>query len=347
MLKLNIKLSTNMLKKEINIFIESIAKIDNEKIIIEIKNKFYKDYFIPLYDNLKKSNADQKKVQGLIINELKTKIETIVNKRIEDISISTNENYLPDFDIWLPSDNLRTGYSNPIEIIIEKLNNFFLALSFQIVSGNEVVSNKYNFIRLNMKEGHPAMDMHDSFFISKNILLRTHCTAVTSEVIDNSKSKEMKIISFGNVYRKDDDDATHSHQFTQLDLVWIKEGLSISNLKWLIDSLLKYLFNDSINIRYRLSYFPFTEPSFEVDISCFKCKSLGCNICKKTGWIEILGAGILHPNVIKDANLNKNFVGIAAGIGIDRLVMIKYGISDIRDIYNNNFRLLEQFRGVK
>lgn len=336
-----------MLEKEIKAFIESLKKIDNEKIIIEIKNKFFKDYFIPLYDNLKKSNVDQKKVQGLIINDLKKKIEAIASERIEETDNLADKNYLPDFDVWLPADNLKTGYSNPIEIIIEKLNNFFLALSFQIVNGNEVVTDKYNFTKLNIKEGHPARDMHDSFYINASTLLRTHCTAVTSQVIDNSKSQEMKIISFGNVYRKDDDDATHSHQFTQLDLVWIKEELSISNLKWLIDSLLKYLFNDSINTRYRLSYFPFTEPSFEVDISCFKCKSLGCNICKKTGWIEILGAGILHPNVINDANIDKKFVGIAAGIGIDRLAMLKYGINDIRDIYNNNFRLIEQFRGIK
>lgn len=347
MLKSSIKLFQNMLEKEINIFIESIKKIENKKIIIEIKNKFLKDYFIPLYDNLRKSDADQKKTQGLLINELKKKIETIVSERMEEISISANENYLPDFDIWLPSDNLRTGHSNPIEIIIEKLNNFFLALSFQIVNGDEIVSDKYNFTRLNIKDDHPARDIGDSFFISKNTLLRTHCTAVTSKVIDNSKAQEIKIISFGNVYRKDDDDATHSHQFTQLDLVWIKEGLSISNLKWLIDSLLKYLFDESINTRYRLSYFPFTEPSFEVDISCSKCNSLGCNICKKSGWIEILGAGILHPNVISAANIDKKLVGIAAGIGIDRLAMLKYGITDIRDIYNNNFRLLEQFRGVK
>ncbi|MEG2198399.1 MAG: phenylalanine--tRNA ligase subunit alpha [Malacoplasma sp.] len=336
-----------MLKKEINIFIESISNIDNEKKVIEVKNKFFKDHFVNLYDVLRKSTPEEKKTLGSVINELKQEIEEIVLKRIEEINISISKNYLPDFDVSLPSDNIKSGYSNPIDIIIEKLNDFFLALSFQIVNGNEIVTTEYNFAKLNIKDGHPAMDMHDSFFISKDVLLRTHCTAVTSKVIHNCKSQEMKVVSFGNVYRKDEDDATHSHQFNQLDLVWIKEDLSISNLKWLVDKLLKYLFDDSIKTRYRLSYFPFTEPSFEVDISCFKCKSLGCNICKKTGWIEILGAGILHPNVIRDANIDKKFVGIAAGIGIDRLAMLKYGISDIRDIYNNNFRLLEQFRGAK
>lgn len=328
-------------------FKKTISELKNEKLILDEKNKFSKAFFVPLYDELKKISSEQKKDFGSKINFLKFEFEKIIESRIQELKIESINNFEPDYDLFLNIDSIKTNISNPLQIIIEKINNFFLNLSFQIINGNEVVLEKYNFEHLNIKEDHPARDMHDSFYIDKNWLLRTHCTAITAELIENRKDNELKVISFGNVYRKDDDDSTHSHQFNQLDMVWLGKELSISNLKWLIDSLLKYIFDDSIKTRYRLSYFPFTEPSFEVDVSCFNCNSKGCNICKKTGWIEILGAGILHPNVIKDAKLNSDMVGLAAGIGIDRIAMLKFGIQDIRDIYNNNFRLLEQFRGKK
>lgn len=175
-------------------------------------------------------------------------------------------------------------------------------------------------------------------------MLRTHCTTTTAELIHNALNKDIRIMSFGNVYRKDDDDATHSHQFMQIDFVWIKENLTIANLKWLIDSLIKYLFGNQLETRYRLSFFPFTEPSFEVDVQCFKCNLKGCSVCKYSTWIEIMGTGMLHQNVLSAANLDPNLKGLAFGIGVDRIAMLKYEIDDIRYLYSNNIKFNKQIK---
>lgn len=216
-------------------------------------------------------------------------------------------------------------------------------MNFKIESGNEVVRTIDNFDKLNISKDHPARQGNDSFFIDEEMMLRTHCTATTATVIDQNTSKDIRVVSFGNVYRKDDDDATHSHQFNQIDLVWVKDGLSLQNLKWLIHEMLKYIFGPKVETRFRLSHFPFTEPSFEVDMTCPYCGGNGCAICKNTGWIELLGAGMLHANVLKFAGVNIKS-GLAAGVGVDRLAMIKYGITDIRDLYSNDFRILNSFK---
>lgn len=239
---------------------------------------------------------------------------------------------------------LKNGSMHLLNIVLDDAIKFFEQLNFEVVSGNEVVTDQFNFHNLNIPKNHPSRNMQDSFFINEELLLRTHCTVTTAQKIYQNKNDDIRVLSYGNVYRKDDDDATHSHQFTQLDLVWVNKNINVANLKWLIDSFLKYLFeNNDIQTRYRLSYFPFTEPSFEVDVSCFKCQQKGCSICKKTGWIEILGAGLLNMNVLRLADI-KNSVGLAAGIGIERIAMLKYGISDIRDFYNNNFAFIKQFK---
>ncbi len=247
----------------------------------------------------------------------------------------------------IPADYLQSGSLNPVQIVIDQIIDFFERLSFDIIFDNEITTTDLNFTKLNIKDDHPARSLSDTFYISDKELLRVHCTSVTAKVLqEKNKQSEIKSVAFGNVFRKDDDDATHSHQFNQIDIVWVKEGLSISNLKWLIDALMKHLFKKNTKTRFRLSQFPFTEPSMEVDISCFVCDGKGCNVCKKTGWIEILGSGLLHPNVLENAGIDSNkFSGIAAGLGIDRIVMLKYGINDIRYIYENDFRILKQFRG--
>lgn len=331
----------------INDFREKISKIKNRNVLIEEKNIFSKNFLSPLYDELKKAPIEEKKNLGSLINKYKEEIERIVLIRIEEIENERLNSIKCQYDSMIPSDYMKSGSLNPIQIVANQILDFFKKLSFEIVYDNEITTVEYNFDRLNIKEEHPARSFSDTFYIDDKKLLRVHCTSTTAKMLElNNYKNEIKIVSFGNVFRKDDDDSTHSHQFNQIDFVWVKEGLSIANLKWLIDSLLKHLFNSSIKTRYRLSQFPFTEPSMEVDISCFVCKSKGCNVCKKTGWIEVLGSGMLHPNVLKNAGIDSNkFSGIAAGFGLDRIAMFKYGISDIRYIYENDFRILKQFRG--
>ncbi len=328
-------------------FKKNISSIKNPNVLIEEKNIFNKKFLVPLYDELKKVDVTHKKELGIRINNYKKMIDDIVEERLNNIEFEKLNSIKSEFDPMIPADYLQSGSLNPVQIVIDQIIDFFERLSFDIIFDNEITTTDLNFTKLNIKDDHPARSLSDTFYISDKELLRVHCTSVTVKVLqEKNKQSEIKSVAFGNVFRKDDDDATHSHQFNQIDIVWVKEGLSISNLKWLIDALMKHLFKKNTKTRFRLSQFPFTEPSMEVDISCFVCDGKGCNVCKKTGWIEILGSGLLHPNVLKNAGIDSNkFSGIAAGLGIDRIVMLKYGINDIRYIYENDFRILKQFRG--
>lgn len=336
----------NLIK--INEFENKIKTISKEKLVFDERNIFQKNFLTPMYDSLKKASVEEKKTMGKQINEYKNKIENICEQRIEELKNEALLSIKSEYDIAIPMDNLKSGSINPIDLVKNQIIDFFKKANFTIMTDSELTTDEYNFDRLNIKKDHPARGLSDTFFVDSKRLLRVHNTAITSKALEMfNKNDEIKILSYGNVYRKDDDDATHSHQFNQIDMVWVKKGMSISNLKWLTQKLLKYLFNDDIKVRYRLSHFPFTEPSFEIDISCFFCQSKGCNICKKTTWIEILGAGLLHPNVLKDANIKPGLSGIAFGMGIDRIAMLKYQIKDIRRMYGNDFALLNEFRGKK
>jgi len=224
------------------------------------------------------------------------------------------------------------------------VEEIFIKLGYNVVTGPEVESDHYNFEFLNIPKDHPARDMQDSFYINPYYLLRTHTSPVQARVMQTNKEKTpIKIISPGKVYRRDDD-ATHSHQFIQIETLVIDENITFADLKGTLELVAKHLFGEDRKIRLRPSYFPFTEPSVEVDVSCFECNGKGCSLCKETGWIEILGAGMVHPNVLKMSGYDsEKYQGFAIGMGIDRIAMLKYGISDIRHFYTNDLRLLEQF----
>lgn len=320
-----------------------LSKIKLEKQAIEIKNIFCKKYLNPIYDALKKADINDKKTIGQEANQFSQSIKMIIDRYLDIIKNSNDSNNIVNYDINLTSNDVVTGSFHPLTLITNQLINFFDKMGFTIFYGNEIVDTKANFDYLNIDKNHHARSESDSFYFDLNKMLRVHCTASTAEFIHNNKSDDIRVVSFGNVYRNDDDDQTHSHQFMQLDFMWIRENLNIKNLKWLITELLKELFGQDIESRFRLSHFPFTEPSFEVDMKCHHCNGKGCSVCKQSGWIEILGAGMLHSNVLKSANI-KIKTGLAAGIGIERLAMIKYGISDVREFYTNNFRFLEQFK---
>lgn len=316
----------------------------NETQIIEAKNAFANKYLSPIYSELKLASIGEKKAIGNFANIFKNEINELTDRYLKRIKLEKeNSQHKLNYDINIDNVKLTKGGLTPLTLITNEVIEFFKYLNFEIVTGDEVVSTKYNFDHLNIGSNHPARSTQDSFFINQLTMLRTHCTSVTAQMLDGNKSKDIRLVTYGNVYRNDEDDATHSHQFNQVDLVWVRDGLSIRNLKWIVSSLIKHLFGEEIQSRFRLSYFPFTEPSFEVDMTCTNCHGKGCSICKFTGWIEVLGAGMLHQNVLKAANIDIK-TAIAAGLGLDRLAMLKYGITDIRDLYSNDFRVLDQFK---
>ncbi|BAC44714.1 phenylalanine--tRNA ligase subunit alpha [Malacoplasma penetrans] len=335
--------------ENIKILQDKIKDIEIEKNVYDERNIFLKNYLSPLYKELKEMSEEDKKEFGKQLNQYKEMIEDVAEKRINEIKKQKILNIKSEYDINLPADYFQSGGINPIDLVKNEIVKFFKKANFKILTESEVTSVEFNFDSLNIKKDHPARSISDTFYIDDKQLLRVHNTAITSKALRMfNKEEEIKVLSHGNVYRKDDDDATHSHQFNQIDMVWVKKGMSLANLKWLTDKLLKYLFNESIKIRYRISHFPFTEPSFEVDINCFFCDSKDhCSVCKNTKWIEVLGAGLLHPNVLKNANVKKGLSGIAFGIGIDRIAMLKYQIKDIRRLYGNDFSLIESFKGER
>ncbi len=217
-------------------------------------------------------------------------------------------------------------------------------MGYEVAEGPEVEKDYYNFEALNLPKGHPARDMQDSFYITEDILLRTHTSPVQARTMEAKEGRPFRIICPGKVYRRDNDDATHSHQFTQIEGLVVGEGIRMSDLKGTLDLFAKKMFGEDREIRLRPSYFPFTEPSVEMDISCFKCGGSGCNVCKGTGWIEILGAGMVHPNVLRMGGYDPETVsGFAFGMGPERIAMLKYGIDDIRHFYTDDIRFIAQF----
>ncbi|MBZ4204323.1 phenylalanine--tRNA ligase subunit alpha [Mycoplasma tauri] len=285
---------------------------------------------------IKTSSPQERKEIGIKISELKNFYNlkfAEIEKRIEDEK--NNEIINNEFvDVTKPIKQF--GSLHPITIVEQRLRDWFTQNGYYETIGGEIIDNEYNFNRLNIPDDHPARAMHDSLYINKELLLRTHNTGITAYELEINANKNINIFAIGKVYRNDEDDATHSHQFTQLDFVSVGTSISFPNLIWTLKSLLSYVLEEEIEVRLRPSYFPFTEPSVEVDIN-YKGK-----------WMEVLGAGMLHPVVMKKAGYDdKKFNGFAAGIGIERLVMIKYGIRDIRHLYKNDLRALLQFKNEK
>ena len=252
-------------------------------------------------------------------------------------------------DISLPGRSVPVGSRHIITQTMEEIEDLFLGMGYQIIEGPEVELDSYNFEKMNLPKNHPARDMQDTFYVTEDVLLRTHTSPVqarTMEQHDFEKDGPLKMISPGKVYRRDSDDATHSHQFHQIEGLVVDKHITLADLKGTLLQFAQSLFGAEREIRLRPSYFPFTEPSVEVDVSCFKCGGNGCNVCKQTGWIEILGAGIVHPNVLEMSGIDSTkYSGFAFGLGPDRVAMLKYNIDDIRHFYQNDLRFTTQFKG--
>ena len=248
-------------------------------------------------------------------------------------------------DITLPSYKLDQGTLHPLSTIVAEIEELFLGMGYQIAEGPEVETDYFNFELMNLPKGHPARDMQDTFYIDENTLMRTHTSPVQAHAMLEAQGKgPIKVICPGKTYRRDDDDATHSHQFMQCEGLVVDKNITMADLKGTLEVFARKFFGEKREVRLRPSYFPFTEPSVEVDISCHNCGGKGCSMCKHTGWIEILGAGMVNPRVLEMCGFDSEvYQGFAFGIGMERVAMLKYGIDNIRDFYNDDIRFLNQF----
>ncbi|MGX7417515.1 phenylalanine--tRNA ligase subunit alpha [Carnobacterium gallinarum] len=298
---------------------------------------------------MKDLSAEERPKVGALANVVRDEItaELEAKKTILEMEKMNQALAAEALDVTLPGKSVAVGQPHVLTQIIEEIEDLFLGMGYSIIEGPEVEEDRYNFEMMNLPKDHPARDMQDTFYITEEVLLRTHTSPVqarTMEKHDFTKGP-LRMISPGRVYRRDSDDATHSHQFHQIEGLVVDEHITMGDLKGTLEVFAKQLFGEDREIRLRPSYFPFTEPSVEVDVSCFKCGGAGCNVCKHTGWIEILGAGIVHPNVLKMAGIDASkYSGFAFGLGPDRVAMLKYGIDDIRHFYQNDVRFLNQFK---
>ncbi len=291
---------------------------------------------------------EEKPLFGKLVNESKQALETALQEKQALLKeIKLNEDMKNDaIDVTLPGVKLTSGVQNPLIMIQREMEDLFREMGYSVVEGDEVELDLYNFERANIPQDHPAREMQDTFYIDEHTLLRTHTTAIQTRALEQfAPSVPVKVICPGKVYRRDDDDATHSHQFVQMEGLVVGHGITLSDLKGTLLLFAQRMFGEKRNIRFRPSYFQFTEPSVEIDVSCHVCDGKGCNICKDTGWIEILGGGMVHPFVLESAGYtDKSLTGFAFGIGVERITMLKYGVEDIRSFYTNDKQFINQFK---
>lgn len=341
-----------------------MENLDNEKILAEAKDEASSCKDMPslmnskakylgkkgpltsLFAQMKNIPNEQKKAFGQRINEIKEKLASIFDeqkKLIEERKL--NERLEKEtIDVTLPGHFYGKGSEHPFEKVVKKIEDFFVGYGYEVKDGPEVETDYFNFECLNIPKDHPARDMQDSFFISEGMLLRSHTSPVQARVMQAKDLKlPLKVICPGKVYRRDND-ATHSHEFGQVEGLVIGEDVNLGNLEKTLTDLLQYLFGPKVTARFRPSFFPFTEPSVEVDLSCFECHGKGCSLCKGSGWIEILGAGMVNPDVFRLNGIDPDkYQGFAFGVGIERVAMLLYGIDDIHRFYTDDVDFLKQF----
>ena len=333
------------IKKEVEKKLENLQDLKKlNELRIEYLGK--KGQLTGILRNMGNLNADERPKVGAMVNKAKEEIESRmkeIEKELEKIELKRKLEK-EEIDITLPSQKVRRGSKHPLNRVIEEVEDLFVSMGYDVVSGPELETDEYCFERLNLPKGHPARDMQDSFYITTEYLLRTQTSSVQARtMMANEEKTPIRVIVPGKTFRREDD-ATHSHQFNQVEGLVVDKNISLADLKGTLEVFMKKMLGQNTELRFRPSYFPFTEPSYEVDVTCFKCGGKGCNLCKQTGWIELLGSGIVHPNVLKMNGYDPDkYSGFAFGVGLDRLAMFKYGITDIRLLYQNDVRFLNQF----
>lgn len=295
-----------------------------------------------------KLSKEERPIIGQLANDVRRAITERIDKKRSELEAALLERKLSQekIDVTLPGRKMPLGSHHLLASVIREIQDLFIGMGFSIAEGPEVETDTYNFEKLNLPKDHPARDMQDSFYLSDDILLRTQTSPMQARTLEAHHGQgPVKIICPGKVYRRDNDDATHSHQFMQIEGLYVDHEVRLSDLKGVLTVFAKHMFGADREIRLRPSFFPFTEPSVEMDISCFRCGGHGCNVCKGTGWIEILGAGMVHPNVLRMSGFDPHeYTGFAFGMGPERIAMLKYGIEDIRHFYTDDRRFLSQFK---
>ena len=292
-----------------------------------------------------KLSPEERPVIGQLANEVRSWIETDIETRLTEIKASQMAARLESekLDVTLPGKRPQFGAKHPLSIVLDEIKEIFIGMGFEIADGPEVETDYYNFEALNIPKDHPARDTQDTFYINENILLRTQTSPVQVRVMEQKKPP-IRIISPGRVYRSDALDATHSPLFHQIEGLVVDKGITFADLKGTLETFIKRLYGEDSVVRFRPHHFPFTEPSAEVDVQCFNCKGEGCRLCKGEGWIEILGCGMVHPKVLSNCGIDPEvYSGFALGMGLERVVMRRYNIDDIRLFYENDVRFLKQF----
>ncbi len=300
-----------------------------------------------LMAEMKNLPKEEKPVFGQQVNAVKQEVTVALSEKMEELKKAELAESLKKekIDITLEGDKMERGTVHPLTMIQQELEDLFIGMGYKVAEGPEVELDYYNFELANLPKDHPARDMQDTFYIDPNTLLRTHTTAMQMRELEKAKGQlPIKLICPGKVYRRDDDDATHSHQFMQCEGLVVGEHITLADLKGTLEFMADAMFGSGRKVRFRPSYFPFTEPSVEVDVSCPFCNGKGCNVCKGSGWIEILGAGMVHPHVLEMNGFDpEKCSGFAFGVGLERVAMLKYGIDDIRNFYTNDIRFLKNF----
>ena len=290
-------------------------------------------------------SKEDRPAMGKVINEFKAQAEArykALNEKMEQLELAA-KNRLEAVDITLPAKKRPLGGLHPLTIVKDEMINVFAGMGFEIFEGPEVEDDDHNFTRLNVPKDHPSRDMQDTFYLGGDLLLRTQTSGGQIRVMDLEKPP-IKVLVPGRVFRSDSD-ATHSPMFHQMEGLVVDKHITLCDLQGLLDKFVKQIFDADVKTRLRPSYFPFTEPSVEVDVSCFECGGKGCSLCKHTGWIEVLGGGVVHPHVLENCGIDpKEYSGIAFGIGIERITMLKYGINNIGLLFENDLRFLKQFK---
>ena len=298
-----------------------------------------------LMKQLRNVAPEERPAAGKIINEFKQKLTPDYEAAAERINAAelAARNAAEAVDITLPAKRRALGALHPITLVKNQIIDTFAGMGFEVFEGPEIEDDDHNFTRLNVPKNHPARDMQDTFYLAEDIVLRTHTSPGQIRVMD-SKNPPIKVLVPGRVFRSDSD-ATHSPMFHQMEGLVVDKRITLCDLQGMLDKFVQALFGPEVKTRLRPSYFPFTEPSVEVDVSCFECGGKGCPLCKHTGWIEVLGGGIVHHNVLKNCGIDpEEYSGLAFGIGIERIAMLRYGINNIGLLFENDLRFLKQFR---
>lgn len=327
---------------------EAFSKADSVLKLNDLRVKYLgkKGSLTTILRGLGALSPEERPRVGQMVNEVRAELDTVLNEKNDSLKKTELLERLANekIDVTLPGRINPIGHQHPLTLTLNRIKDIFLNMGFTVAEGPEVEQDHFNFEALNLPKDHPARDMQDSFYITEELLLRTHTSPVQARTMQaNKPNSPIRIIAPGKVYRRDYD-ATHSPMFTQVEGLVVDKNISFSDLKGMLEMFIHQIFDEKVGVRFRPSFFPFTEPSAEVDISCVMCKGKGCRVCKGSGWLEILGSGMVHPRVLEMSGYDpKEVSGFAFGMGVERIAMLLYGIDDLRLFYDNDLRFLRQF----